>query len=181
MSGVNAAITDHFVMFFRDMLYEPRDKFHNRDGFFYICVVFVPVVVEGNGAAVILIDPGGGNHRASKITANVFQDRTGVTCVRPGVDIEAIFVLLVAAGFYFFKRGTDPVFQLVKQDSTEGVAEIGIVEMPDVAPETVVTVTTFGNEAVDMWVPFQVPAEGVENKDNAGCEIHGFVLFKKHV
>jgi len=52
--------------------------------------------------------------------------------------------------------------------------------MADIAPETVVTVTAFGNEAVDMWIPFQIPAECVEDHDKAGGEVHGLVLFEKH-
>ena len=31
-----------------------------------------------------------------------------------------------------------------------------------------------------MWIPFQVPAKGVENHDKPGSEIHGFILFEKH-
>lgn len=33
---------------------------------------------------------------------------------------------------------------------------------------------------MDVGVPFQIPAKGVEDHDKAGSEVHGFVLFKKH-
>ena len=53
VSGINAAITDHFVMLFGDMADEPLYELHNRKGFFNIKVIFVPVVVECNKVADI--------------------------------------------------------------------------------------------------------------------------------
>ena len=32
-----------------------------------------------------------------------------------------------------------------------------------------------------MGVPFQVPAEGMEDHDESGSEVHGFVLLKEHM
>ena len=52
--------------------------------------------------------------------------------------------------------------------------------MMDITPEAVVTVAALGNEAVDMRVPFQVPAEGVEDHDKAGSEVHGFIELQEH-
>lgn len=48
--------------------------------------------------------------------------------------------------------------------------------MMDITPEAVVTIAALGNEAVDMGVPFQIPAEGVEGHDKARGEVHGFIL-----
>lgn len=31
-----------------------------------------------------------------------------------------------------------------------------------------------------MWVPFQIPAEGMKDHNKAGSEVHGFVLFIEH-
>ena len=52
--------------------------------------------------------------------------------------------------------------------------------MMEIAPEAIITVTALGNEAVDMRVPFQVPAEGVEDHDKAGSEVHGFIELQEH-
>lgn len=60
----------------------------------------------------------------------------------------------VATGFNLFERRTNTGFHVVQQSGTESITEEGIVKMRDVAPETVITVTTFGNEAVDVRVPF---------------------------
>ncbi len=31
-----------------------------------------------------------------------------------------------------------------------------------------------------MWIPFQIPAEGMEDHDKARGKVHGLVLLKKH-
>ena len=159
VAGINTTIADHFVMLFRDMPDKTLYKFHNREGFFHVFVVFVMVVMEGNKATVIIVDPGGGNGRAAKVAAGVFYDISRITFVRLGIYIEAMPVLLVAAGFHLFKGGTGSGFHFIEQGGAEGIAEKSIVEMADIAPEAVVTVATFGNEAMDVWIPFQIPAK----------------------
>lgn len=49
----------------------------------------------------------------------------------------------------------------IKKGSTKSVTEISIIEMTYAAPETIVAVAAFGNEAVDVRVPFQIPAKGM--------------------
>ncbi len=45
---VKAAIPDHFIMLFRDMLDKALYEFHNGDSFFYISIIFMAVVMKGN-------------------------------------------------------------------------------------------------------------------------------------
>ena len=47
-------------------------------------------------------------------------------------------------------------------------------------PETVITVTTFGKETVDVGIPFENPAKSMEDHDIAGSKIFGMVQIKKH-
>lgn len=53
--------------------------------------------------------------------------------------------------------------------------------MFDIAPDTVVAVTAFRNEAMNMRVPFEIPAKGMEDHDETRGEIHGFIQLMKHV
>ena len=152
--GVNAAITDHFVMLFWDMADKALYKFHNWDRFFHIPVILVAVVMESDKIPIILIDPGSGNHGAPKVAANVFDGCFWVTFAGLGIYVEPFFVLPVAAGLYFFKGRANSGFHFIKQGSAEGIAQEGIVKIIDVAPESVVAVTSFRNKAVDMRVPF---------------------------
>ena len=62
---INAAVADHFEMFFRDMPDETFYELHNRKRFFGIGIIFVAVVMEGDKAAIIFVNPGRGNNGAS--------------------------------------------------------------------------------------------------------------------
>ena len=180
MAGINAAITDHFVMFFRDMLDETLYELHDRDGFFHIFAIFMAVVVKSDKIAIIIVNPGSGDDRAAEITADVLYNCFRIAFVWLGMHIEAIFMLPVALGFNLFKGSPDFCFHFIEERSPEGIAEEGVVKVIDIAPEAIIAVSAFRDEAVDMWVPFQVPAKGVEDHDKAGGEVHGLVLFEKH-
>lgn len=54
--GIKTAISDHLVMFFRDMLDEALYEFHNRNGFFHVFVIFMTVVVESDKISIIFIN-----------------------------------------------------------------------------------------------------------------------------
>lgn len=56
VAGINAAITDHFVMLFRDVADQTLYEFHNRNGLFHIFVVLMAVIMESDRFSVILVD-----------------------------------------------------------------------------------------------------------------------------
>lgn len=180
VAGINAAVADHFEMLFRDMADEAPYELHNRKGFFHIGVIFVAVVVEGDKVAIIDVDPGRGDNRPPQIASNVFYGGSGVTFIRLGIDIETVFVFPVTARLSLFERSADFGFHFTQQSSAESIAEVGIVEVIGIAPETVITVAAFRDQAVDMGVPFQIPAKGVEDHDETGSKVHGFILLKEH-
>ena len=125
------------------------------------------------------INPGGGNNRASQIAPNVFYGGFGVAFSWLGIDIETVFVFPVTTGLYLFERGTDFGFQFIEQGSAESIAEVGIVEVIDIAKETIIAVTTFRNKAVYVRVPLQISAKGVEYHDETGSKVQGLIPFKK--
>ena len=54
------------------------------------------------------------------------------------------------------------MFHFIKEGGAEGVTKESIVEVADITPEAIVTVTTFRNEAMDVGVPFQISAKGMK-------------------
>ena len=52
-------------------------------------------------------------------------------------------------------RSTPPV------KTTESIAKESIVEMRDITPESIITVTAFRDETMDMRIPFEVSAKGM--------------------
>ena len=138
------------------------------------------VIVERDRITVIVIDPGSSDDRPAKITTNILSDYFGVTEIRFSIDIETMFMFAVTSCFYFFKRRPDPDFQFIEESGAESTAEIVIVKVPDMTPGAVITVTAFGEEAVDMGIPFEVPAKSVEDHDISRGEIFGLVELEKH-
>ncbi len=180
MSCINATITDYFVMLFGDMADQASNEFHNRKCFFHIFVIFMPVVMESEKVTIIFINLGSGGHGSSEITLGIFYHGFGITFVWFCIDIEPFLVFPVTACFHLFERVTSFGFHFIQKGGTESIAEEGVVKVADITPETVAAVAAFRNEAVDMRVPFQVSAKGVEYHDKAECEVHGFILLKKH-
>ena len=133
---------------------KPLYEFHNRDSFFYILVIFVPVVVESDKVAVIFVNPGCGDDGTPEIAANIFDGCFWVAFVGLRIYVETFLMLPVTAGFDFFKGRSGHGFHFVKQGSAEGVTQEGIVEVADVPPETIITVSAFRNKTVDMGIPF---------------------------
>jgi len=136
--------------------------------------------VESNGISIIPIDPGCGYGGPAEIAADVFSHYFRIAEIRFGIDIEALFVLLVTFRFYFFKRRSDPVFQFIEKGSAERVTEIVEVKVFYMTPEAVITVTAFGKDAVDVRIPFKISAKSVENHDISGGEVFGMVQIEKH-
>ncbi len=153
VAGINAAIADHLVMLFGDMLDKAVYELHNRKGLFHIDVIFVAVVMEGDKATIVVVNPGRGDNGTPEITPDVFHGGSGVTFIRLCIDIETVFVFPVTAGLHLFEGRADFFFHFIQQGGAESFAEVCIVEVVDIAPETIIAVTTLGNEAVDVGVP----------------------------
>lgn len=129
---------------------------------------------------VITVNSGCGNDRSSKIAADIFGDCFGITEIGFGIDIEAVFMQTVAFGLHLFKRRSDPALHFIEEGSPEGVAEIVVVKVFYMTPETVITVAAFRKKAVNMRIPFEIPAECMKDQDIAGSVIFGMVQVEKH-
>ena len=169
--GINAPVTDHFEMFFRDMADETFYELQDRYGLFHIGIIFMAVVMESDVFSVIVINAGSGDDRPAEITADILCHRFRVTFVGFCIDIETMFVVPVAGSFYLFKRGAEPAFHFIKESGTEGIPEVIIIEVPYSAPVTIIAVAAFGDQTMDVWIPFEVPAKSVEDHDVTGCEV----------
>ena len=89
-------------------------------------------------------------------------------------------MLAVAFRFYFFKGRTYFVFHFIEESRAESIAEIVVVKVFYMTPETVIAVTAFGKKAVDVRIPFEIPAKSMEDHDIAGRIIFGMVQIEKH-
>ena len=106
MPCIQAIVADLLEMFFRDMPDQTGNEFHYRDGFHNKLVVLMPVVMKSNIFAIVFINAGSGNDRSAKISADVFGNNLRIAFVGFGINMEAIFVIVIAFGFDFFEGGT---------------------------------------------------------------------------
>ena len=87
------------------MTNESFDEINGRDSFFYVFIIFMTIVMEGNSISVIVIYPGGCNNGTPKITTNIFDNCLRLTKIRFGINIETLFMVAVTFGFDLsFKR-----------------------------------------------------------------------------
>ena len=164
---IKAAVADHFEMLFGDMADEAFDEIHGRDSLLHISPIFMAVIMEGDKVTVIAVNTGSGDDRAAKIAADIFNDRFRAADIRLCINIEAMLVIRVTAGLDFFKRRANLRFHFIKKSGAESIAEESIVEMAHMTPEAVITVTAFGKEAVDVGIPFKIPAKSMKDHDIA--------------
>lgn len=140
MSGIDAIVADHLEVLFRDVLHEKGSELKNGDGLFDVGIVLVTVVVkcDSAGLRIIFIDPFGSNDRPAKVTADVLGECLHIGEGGLGVDIESLVMYPVHPAFDLFEGRSETFMKKIQKDSTEGVAEVSIVEMADVAPGAVV-------------------------------------------
>lgn len=75
VSGIKAIVPCHFEIFIRDMLDKQFDKVNGRKSLSYEGVVFMPVVMESDVIAIVRINSGEGDDRASEGMKNT--NKTG--------------------------------------------------------------------------------------------------------
>ena len=67
------------------------------------------------------------------------------------------------------------LFQFIKKCGLESLMQVSVVEMFYNPPEAIIRKVALGKKAVNMWIPFQGPAEGVQDADKAGDEVSAFI------
>lgn len=113
MSGIKPIVTGHLEILFRDMLDEQADKVDGRKSPSDEGVIFMLIIMEGHIFTVIGINPGEGDDRASKITADIMNNRFRIAEIRSGINIEAIFIFTVDFRLGLFEGGPDTLLQFI--------------------------------------------------------------------
>lgn len=52
--------------------------------------------------------------------------------------------------------------------------------MSDMTPKTIIAVATFGNQTVNVRIPFEIPTKSMKNHDIARGEVFGFIHSEEH-
>lgn len=132
-------------------------------------------IVKGHIPTIIFVYAGCGNNRSAKVTSDIFYHSIRVTFIRLGIYVKAVLIITVTESFGFLKRRTYYGFHFIEKGSAECISEIGIIEMPDIFPETIVTETALGQKTMNVRVPFEVASKCEENHNELGSVVFGFV------
>ena len=136
VSCIDAIITNHFEIRFRDVPYKSFHEIQYGNGFINKFVVLVSVVVKSNRITIVLVNAGSSNNRSSKISANVFSDNGRIAEVWFCIDIETVFLITVNRSFDFFERVTDTGMHFVKKCSLKRFPEKLIIKVFEGTPTT---------------------------------------------
>lgn len=79
-----------------------------------------------------------------------------------------------------FKGIADFGMQFVQKGGLKGVTQEFVVEVFFMTPAKRIPNPAFGNETMDMGIPFQVPAKGMKDTDKPRSKEFGFVIFMEH-
>lgn len=84
------------------------------------------------------------------------------------------------AAFVFFERRAHMLFQFIQECSLESFTKTGVVKELNDPPEAVIGEAAFSKKTMDMRIPFQRSAEGMQDTDETGDKVSAFVQFKEH-
>ena len=77
VSRIQAAISNHFKVFFGNVTDQAFNEIHDRESLFHICIVFVAIIVVGNGISIIVVNSGCGYDGSAKIASNIVSNDFG--------------------------------------------------------------------------------------------------------
>lgn len=154
MSCIQSTIANHLKVFLWNVPDETFDEIYGRDSFLHIFFILMAVVMKSDHFIVIFINAGSGYDRTSEITPDIFNYIFGVAFVWFGVNIETEFMIRITFRFYFFKGRSKFGFQFIKKCSAKSITQVRVVKMFYMTPKAIVTVSAFGNQTVNVRVPF---------------------------
>ena len=104
----------------------------------------------------------------------------GSVTLKPDTFYHVLYDICKGLAHHGFKKiavlnchgGNSPIIQVL---SRELRSELGI------AVFIINCGAFFGNQAVNVRIPFEIPAKSMKNHDITGSEVFGFVHFKEHV
>ena len=139
------------------------------------------VVMEGDIVAVIMVNAFGGYDGSAKIAPNISDDIRGFASVVFGINVKTVNMISVDIGFDSLERRSDFRLQFIEQGGTKGISQISVIKMCYPAPNRKTAGSAFGEKTVNVRIPFQVTTKSMENTDETGSEVFGFVHFIKQL
>ena len=179
--GIEAIVTNVAEMRIRNMDDQFLDEFNGR--FDHIITFFILVVMvkpmDNIGLLIVTDDaafsdagPAGITHIVGDaridVIAMVFVFKFFIFFLGPGMDVKSFRMIVIQDRFSALERRADFFFDEAKQFVLEGLSQFGEIEMGEELEGIFIRgIDQFRNEGMDMRIPFEITAKGMEGGDHA--------------
>ena len=179
--GIETIVTNVAEMRVRNMDDELLDEFDSRfDHIISLLILVVMVKPMDNIGLLIVTDdaafsdagPAGITHIVGDaridVIAMVFVFKFFIFFLSPGMDVKSFRMIFIQDRSSVLERRTDFFFDEAKQFILEGLSELGEIEMGEELEGIFIRgIDQFRNEGMDMRIPFEITAKGMEGGDHA--------------
>lgn len=179
--GIETIVTNVAEMRIRNMDDQFLDEFNGR--FDHIITFFILVVMvkpmDNIGLLIVTDDaafsdagPAGITHIVGDaridVIAMVFVFKFFIFFLGPGMDVKSFRMIFIQDRFSALERRADFFFDEAKQFVLEGLSQFGEIEMGEELEGIFIRgIDQFRNEGMDMRIPFEITAKGMEGGDHA--------------
>ena len=179
--GIEAIVTNVAEMRIRNMDDQFLDEFNGRFDdiitFFILVIMIVPM--DNIGLLIVTDDAAFSDARPAGIThivgdaridviAMVFVFKFFIFFLGPGMDVKSFRMIFIQDRFSALERRADFFFDEAKQFVLEGLSQFGEIEMGEELEGIFIRgIDQFRNEGMDMRIPFEITAKGMEGGDHA--------------
>ena len=179
--GIEAIVTNVAEMRIRNMDDQFLDEFNGR--FDHIITFFILVVMvkpmDNIGLLIVTDDaafsdagPAGITHIVGDaridVIAMVFVFKFFIFFLGPGMDVKSFRMIFIQDRSSALERRADFFFDEAKQFVLEGLSQFGEIEMGEELEGIFIRgIDQFRNEGMDMRIPFEITAKGMEGGDHA--------------
>ena len=179
--GIEAIVTNVAEMRIRNMDDQFLDEFNGR--FDHIITFFILVVMvkpmDNIGLLIVTDDaafsdagPAGITHIVGDaridVIAMVFVFKFFIFFLGLGMDVKSFRMIFIQDRSSVLERRTDLFLDEAKQFILEGLSELGEIEMGEELEGIFIRgIDQFRNEGMDMRIPFEITAKGMEGGDHA--------------
>lgn len=179
--GIEAIVTNVAEMRIRNMDDQFLDEFNGR--FDHIITFFILVVMvkpmDNIGLLIVTDDaafsdagPAGITHIVGDaridVIAMVFVFKFFIFFLGPGMDVKSFRMIFIQDRSSVLERRADFFFDEAKQFVLEGLSQFGEIEMGEELEGIFIRgIDQFRNEGMDMRIPFEITAKGMEGGDHA--------------
>lgn len=179
--GIETIVTNVAEMRVRNMDDELLDEFDSRFDHIISLLILVVMVkpMDKIGLLIVTDDaafsdagPAGITHIVGDaridVVAVIFVFKFFIFFLGLGMDVKSFRMIFIQDRSSVLERRTDFFFDEAKQFILEGLSELGEIEMGEELEGIFIRgIDQFRNEGMDMRIPFEITAKGMEGGDHA--------------